>query len=204
MRAAGQEGGGRHRRRREGAGPCDGLAAASRREDRRPRCRRRARRRDHPRASSGDQLPLPRASRRARSRLRWYERLGVLMIARLSGILAETAADSAVIDVGGVGYLVQLSGKTLGALGPDRRRGLLLTELQVREDAWTLFGFGSAARARRLPRAHLDPGRRRPPGARDPLGAFARRARPRRRAGRQGDDRPRQRRRPQARRAHRQ
>jgi Holliday junction DNA helicase RuvA len=67
------------------------------------------------------------------------------MIARLSGILAETAADSAVIDVAGVGYLVHLSGKTLGALGPIGGEVLILTELQVREDAWTLFGFGSPA-----------------------------------------------------------
>src|SRR3954469_21670041 len=67
------------------------------------------------------------------------------MIARLSGKLAETAADSAVIDVAGVGYLVHLSGRTLGALGPLGGEVLILTELQVREDAWTLFGFGSTA-----------------------------------------------------------
>jgi len=67
------------------------------------------------------------------------------MIARLSGILAETTADGAVIDVGGVGYLVQASARTLDALGPIGGEVLLLTELQVREDAWTLFGFGSAA-----------------------------------------------------------
>ena len=67
------------------------------------------------------------------------------MIARLSGILAEISADSAVIDVGGVGYLVHLSGKTLGAIGPVGGEVVILTELQVREDAWTLFGFGSAA-----------------------------------------------------------
>jgi Holliday junction DNA helicase RuvA len=67
------------------------------------------------------------------------------MIARLSGILAELTADSAVIDVAGVGYLVHLSGKTLGALGSVGSEVLILTELQVREDAWTLFGFGSAA-----------------------------------------------------------
>ena len=67
------------------------------------------------------------------------------MIARLSGILAETAADSAVIDVAGVGYLVHLSGKTLDAIGPVGGEVVILTELQVREDAWTLFGFGSAA-----------------------------------------------------------
>ena len=67
------------------------------------------------------------------------------MIARLSGLLAETSSDTAVIDVGGVGYLVHLSGRTLGSLGPLGGEVLLLTELQVREDAWTLFGFGSAA-----------------------------------------------------------
>jgi Holliday junction DNA helicase RuvA len=67
------------------------------------------------------------------------------MIARLSGILAETTADSAVIDVGGVGYLVHLSGKTLSALGAVGSEVVIPTELQVREDAWTLFGFGSTA-----------------------------------------------------------
>ena len=67
------------------------------------------------------------------------------MIARLSGILAETAADSAVIDVAGVGYLVHASARTLEALGSIGGEIVLLTELQVREDAWTLFGFGSAA-----------------------------------------------------------
>jgi Holliday junction DNA helicase RuvA len=66
------------------------------------------------------------------------------MIARLSGILAELTADGAVIDVGGVGYLVQMSGRTLDAIGPTGGEVVILTELQVREDAWTLFGFGSA------------------------------------------------------------
>ncbi|HWJ37629.1 MAG TPA: Holliday junction branch migration protein RuvA [Sphingomicrobium sp.] len=67
------------------------------------------------------------------------------MIARLSGILAESTSDNAVIDVGGVGYLVHLSGKTLDLLGPPGSDVVILTELQVREDAWTLFGFGSAS-----------------------------------------------------------
>ena len=67
------------------------------------------------------------------------------MIARLTGTLAETSSDSAVIDVGGVGYLVHLSARTLDALGPVGGDVLILTDLQVREDAWTLFGFGSAA-----------------------------------------------------------
>ena len=66
------------------------------------------------------------------------------MIARLSGKLAETSADTAIIDVGGVGYLVHASSRTLDAIGPVGGEVLILTELQVREDAWTLFGFGSA------------------------------------------------------------
>jgi len=67
------------------------------------------------------------------------------MIARLSGILAETGADHAVIDVNGVGYLAHASSRTLSAIGPIGGNVLLLTEMQVREDAITLFGFGSAA-----------------------------------------------------------
>jgi Holliday junction DNA helicase RuvA len=67
------------------------------------------------------------------------------LIARLSGILAETTADTAVIDVAGVGYLVHLSARTLDAIGPIGGEVRVMTELQVREDAWTLFGFGSAA-----------------------------------------------------------
>jgi Holliday junction DNA helicase RuvA len=66
------------------------------------------------------------------------------MIARLSGTLAELTADGAVIDVGGVGYQLLASARTLDALGPIGGEVKVLTELQVREDAWTLFGFGSA------------------------------------------------------------
>ncbi len=66
------------------------------------------------------------------------------MIARLTGILAETTADHAVLDVGGVGYLVQASARTLSAIGPVGGSVMLLTEMQVREDSMTLFGFGSA------------------------------------------------------------
>ena len=66
------------------------------------------------------------------------------MIARLSGTLAELTADGAVIDVGGVGYQLLASTRTLDALGPIGGEVKVLTELQVREDAWSLFGFGSA------------------------------------------------------------
>lgn len=66
------------------------------------------------------------------------------MIARLTGILAESAVDHAVIDVGGVGYLVQASTRTLSVLGPIGGQVMVFTEMQVREDAMTLFAFGSA------------------------------------------------------------
>jgi holliday junction DNA helicase RuvA len=66
------------------------------------------------------------------------------MIARLAGKLAETSADSAIVDVHGVGYMVQASARTLDSLGPIGGDVTILTELQVREDGWTLFGFGSA------------------------------------------------------------
>jgi holliday junction DNA helicase RuvA len=66
------------------------------------------------------------------------------MIARLTGTLAEIAEDHAVLDVGGVGYLVQASARTLSAIGAVGGTVMLLTEMQVREDSMTLFGFGSA------------------------------------------------------------
>ena len=66
------------------------------------------------------------------------------MIARLTGTLAESASDHAVIDVGGVGYLVQASTRTLGAIGPVGSDVQVFTEMQVREDAMTLFAFGTA------------------------------------------------------------
>ena len=66
------------------------------------------------------------------------------MISRLTGTLAEIGADGAVIDVAGVGYQLLASARTLDALGAIGGDVTVLTELQVREDAWTLFGFGSA------------------------------------------------------------
>lgn len=65
------------------------------------------------------------------------------MIARLTGTLVEIAADHAVLDVNGVGYLVQASTRTLTAIGPVGGQVMLLTELQVREDSMTLFAFGN-------------------------------------------------------------
>src|SRR3982750_4145266 len=63
------------------------------------------------------------------------------MIAHLKGILAATGIDHAVIDVGGVGYLVGASAKTLAAIGPVGEAATLFTEMLVSEDSIRLVGF---------------------------------------------------------------
>jgi Holliday junction DNA helicase RuvA len=67
------------------------------------------------------------------------------MIARLRGAVAAIGEDHAVIDVGGVGYLVILSPATLQRLPRVGEVVELHTELQVREDDMSLFGFLDAA-----------------------------------------------------------
>jgi Holliday junction DNA helicase RuvA len=64
------------------------------------------------------------------------------MIAHLDGVVAAVAPEGAVIDVGGVGLLVQCSPGTLAGLRPGER-AKVSTSLVVREDALTLYGFGS-------------------------------------------------------------
>jgi holliday junction DNA helicase RuvA len=65
------------------------------------------------------------------------------MIAHLEGTVSEVAPDGAVIDVGGVGLLVQCTPGTLAGLRPGER-ARVATSLVVREDALTLYGFASA------------------------------------------------------------
>ncbi|KQN26820.1 ATP-dependent DNA helicase RuvA [Sphingomonas sp. Leaf33] len=67
------------------------------------------------------------------------------MIAHLKGILTSTASDHAVIDVGGVGYLVGASARTLDALGAVGEGVTLHTELLVGEDFLRLVGFATAS-----------------------------------------------------------
>lgn len=64
------------------------------------------------------------------------------MIAKLTGIVDTIGEGAAVIDVGGVGYLVLCSQKTLSRLSA-RREASVLVETQVRDDAITLYGFAS-------------------------------------------------------------
>jgi Holliday junction DNA helicase RuvA len=62
------------------------------------------------------------------------------MIAHLDGTVSSVAPDGAVIDVGGVGLLVQCTPGTLAGLRTGARTRVA-TSLVVREDALTLYGF---------------------------------------------------------------
>ena len=66
------------------------------------------------------------------------------MIVHLKGRLDSTGIDHAVIDVGGVGYLVGASARTLSALGPVGEACTVFTEMLVGEDFQRLVGFSSA------------------------------------------------------------
>ena len=65
------------------------------------------------------------------------------MIAKLRGIIDTIGNDYCIIDVNGVGYLVFASSKTLGKL-TQGQEAALLTEMVVREDSLSLFGFADA------------------------------------------------------------
>ncbi len=67
------------------------------------------------------------------------------MIAKLRGLLDDTGADWAVIDVAGVGYLVHCSARTLTALGATGEACTVFTDLQVSENDMRLLGFAEAA-----------------------------------------------------------
>ena len=64
------------------------------------------------------------------------------MISHLDGMVCAIAPEGAVIEVGGVGLLVQATPGTLAALRTGER-ARLATSLVVREDALTLYGFAS-------------------------------------------------------------
>lgn len=65
------------------------------------------------------------------------------MIAKLRGLLDGVAADHAVVDVNGVGYLVFASTRTLSGLGATGAEVVLHTVMQVSEDDIRLIGFAS-------------------------------------------------------------
>ena len=65
------------------------------------------------------------------------------MYAHFDGIVAEKNTDSIVIDCGGVGYLLYVSGATLSMAPAVGERMKLYSVLSVREDAMELYGFYS-------------------------------------------------------------
>lgn len=66
------------------------------------------------------------------------------MIGMLRGTVADRGADEVVLDVGGVGYRVKVTPRTLVALAPEEE-ATVFTHLHVREDAMVLYGFETRA-----------------------------------------------------------
>ena len=65
------------------------------------------------------------------------------MIASVSGRVAAVSPEGAVVEVGGVGLLVQCAPGTIATLRPGQP-ATLHTALVVREDSLTLYGFATA------------------------------------------------------------
>ena len=66
------------------------------------------------------------------------------MIGQLRGRLAEKRPNQVLVDVGGVGYVVQVPLSTYAALGELHTEVTLLIHTHVREDALALYGFVSS------------------------------------------------------------
>ena len=64
------------------------------------------------------------------------------MITHIKGKLVEKSPTSVIIDVNGIGYLINISLNTFSAI-PDHENLKLYTHLQIKEDSHTLFGFYS-------------------------------------------------------------
>ena len=67
------------------------------------------------------------------------------MIGKLKGLIDSYGEDFVILDVNGVGYIVQCSTRTLQKLPKAGEAASLAIETQVREDAIRLFGFTSDA-----------------------------------------------------------
>ncbi len=70
------------------------------------------------------------------------------MIASLLGTLKQISDESAIVEVGGVGYEVCVSRTTREALPGVGQEVFLHTKLHVREDEMKLFGFATAEEKR--------------------------------------------------------
>jgi Holliday junction DNA helicase RuvA len=66
------------------------------------------------------------------------------MIAKLTGIIDTIGDTFLIIDVGGVGYYVSCSSRTLASIGGSGERAVLYIETVMRAESLQLFGFGSS------------------------------------------------------------
>lgn len=66
------------------------------------------------------------------------------MIGRLTGVLLEKNPPQVLLDVGGVGYEVEVPMSTFYVLPATGERVMLHTQFIVREDAQLLYGFATA------------------------------------------------------------
>ena len=125
----GEEDRGRRRscRQEPDSGDAENPAAQGRAEI--SRRRRRARDRHHA-------CPSPRQRRAAAEG-------GRAMIGKLKGLIDSYGEDYVILDVGGVGYQVHCSARTLQALPSPGEAAVLSIETYVREDQIKLFGFRS-------------------------------------------------------------
>ena len=64
------------------------------------------------------------------------------MIGRITGILVEKQPPEILLDVGGIGYEIQVPLTTLFELPEPGTELTLFTHFVVREDAQLLYGFG--------------------------------------------------------------
>lgn len=67
------------------------------------------------------------------------------MIEQIRGKLIQKSPTFVVVDVAGIGYGVNVSARTGGMLPEENAEVLLYTNLVVREDSMTLFGFADQA-----------------------------------------------------------
>src|SRR5574341_1643321 len=67
------------------------------------------------------------------------------MISHISGEIAHLGDGFVVIDVGGIGYQVNVTKPVLHDLANKKEKVKLHTYLNVREDALTLYGFTAAS-----------------------------------------------------------
>lgn len=67
------------------------------------------------------------------------------MIGKLKGVIDTIGEDFVILDVHGVGYVVQCSGRTLAHAGQVGEAATLAIETHVREDSIRLYGFATDA-----------------------------------------------------------